>query len=201
MTVLAISHRDYFSELAARRPSERTAPAAAPAARARRLPEPPLRIGAGIAEQKLAAVDAEVRAHEAAHLAAAGTAAGGGASFDYVIGPNGERYAVGGSVRVVATPVFADPEATIRKAKALIQAAYAVSLPSAADMRVAAEAYQMEMDAKRELAQRAEAGAHGLASEAAAGLERGKNRWTGEIARREAAVEIWAWPPSREWLA
>ena len=123
-------------------------------------PESPLRaaaagplpnIGARIAAQKLESIDLEVRAHEAAHLAAAGTAAGGGASFDYVIGPNGERYAVGGSVRVVAQPVYGDPEATIRKAEALIRAAYAVSLPSAADMRVAAEAYQMEMDAKREL--------------------------------------------------
>lgn len=137
-------------------------------------PARPVDIAARIAEEKLAAIDGEVRAHEAAHLAAAGTAAGGGASFDYVIGPDGERYAVGGSVRVVAQPVYGDPEATIRKAQALIRAAYAVSLPSAADMRVAAEAYQMEMDAKRELTREAEEAGPGAnrAPEAAGRNER-----------------------------
>ncbi len=125
------------------------------------FPQVPPTTGARVAEAKLEAIDLEVRAHEAAHLAAAGTAAGGGATFDYVIGPNGERYAVGGSVRVMAQPVYGDPEATIRKAEAIIRAAYAVSLPSSADLRIAAEAYQMEMDAKRELAEKGEVAAEG----------------------------------------
>ena len=43
--------------------------------------------------------DAEVRAHEAAHAAAAGML-GGGASYDYVTGPDGRQYAVGGEVPV-----------------------------------------------------------------------------------------------------
>jgi hypothetical protein len=49
------------------------------------------------------------------------------------------------------SPVPGDPEATIRKARTLIQAAYAVGQPSAADLRVAAEAYEMEMQAQREM--------------------------------------------------
>jgi hypothetical protein len=111
-----------------------------------------------IADEKLSQIDAEVRAHEATHLAALGAVAGGGASFDYLIGPDGTRYAVGGSVHVSLSPVPGDPEATIRRAKAIIQAAYAVGMPSAADMQTAAEAYQMEMEAQRELAKKQEVG-------------------------------------------
>jgi hypothetical protein len=111
-----------------------------------------VRVARGVMEARLAAVDGAVRAHEAAHVAALGTAGAEGASFSYMIGPDGTRYAVGGSVRVMASPVPGDPEATIRRAKALIAAAYAVISPSPADMRVAEEAYRMEMEAKNELA-------------------------------------------------
>ncbi len=110
----------------------------------------------GAARTKLESIDGAVRAHEATHLAALGAAAAGGASFSYLIGPDGTRYAVGGSVRVVVSPVPGDPEATIRRAKAIIAAAYAVVTPSPADMGVAQEAYRMEMQAKRELAREAE---------------------------------------------
>ncbi len=103
------------------------------------------------ADDQLQEADAAVRAHEAAHMAAAGPAAAAGPSFVYLVGPDGRMYAVGGSVRVNVTPVLGDPETTIRRAKALIQAAYAVGMPSAADMRIAAEAYEMEMQAQREL--------------------------------------------------
>lgn len=44
--------------------------------------------------------DAEVKAHEAAHLAAAGGIATGGASFSYQQGPDGIRYAIGGEVNI-----------------------------------------------------------------------------------------------------
>jgi hypothetical protein len=106
-------------------------------------------------EQQLRVIDAEVRAHEHAHLAGLG---GGMVSYDTVIGPDGTPYAVGGGVPVSLSPVPGDPEATVRKAKILIQAAYAAGQPSAADMRVAAEAYQLEMQAQREM-DRTEAGA------------------------------------------
>jgi hypothetical protein len=101
-----------------------------------------------LVEQQLREIDAEVRAHEHAHLAALG---GGTVTYDTVVGPDGTPYAVGGGVPVSLSPVPGDPEATVRKAKILIQAAYAAGQPSAADMRVAAEAYQLEIQAQREL--------------------------------------------------
>ena len=65
---------------------------------------------------QLKARDQEVRVHEAAHLAAAGGFAQGGASYSYQTGPDGRRYAVGGEVSINTSAVPGDPEATIRKA-------------------------------------------------------------------------------------
>jgi hypothetical protein len=107
-----------------------------------------------LAEQRLQAIDAEVRAHEHAHVAALGK---GVIVYDTVTG-DGNSYAVGGGVSVDLTPVPGDPEATISKAKAAIQAAYAVGQPSGADIRVAQEAYTMEMQAQHELEQEQAAG-------------------------------------------
>src|SRR5579871_6985549 len=71
---------------------------------------------------RLAATDRHVRAHEQAHLAAAGPYAIGGPSYSYAMGPDGHRYAVGGEVSLDTSPDPSDPEATIEKAK-VIQAA------------------------------------------------------------------------------
>jgi SprA-related family len=101
-----------------------------------------------LAEQQLQAIDAEVRAHEHAHVAALGK---GVIQYDTVTGPDGIPYAVGGGVAVDLTAVPGDPEATIRKAKLAIQAAYAVGQPSGADIQVAQEAYTMEMQAQQQL--------------------------------------------------
>ena len=46
--------------------------------------------------RKLESIDNRVRAHEQAHLAAAGGIAKGGASFQTTTGPDGKQYAVGG---------------------------------------------------------------------------------------------------------
>jgi hypothetical protein len=106
------------------------------------------RMARRLVEDQLRAIDAEVRAHEHAHLAALG---GGMVSYDTVVGPDGIGYAVGGGIPVSLSPVPGDPQATVRKARILIQAAYAAGQPSAADMRVAAEAYQLEIQAQREV--------------------------------------------------
>ncbi|RMD64917.1 MAG: hypothetical protein D6824_03380, partial [Planctomycetota bacterium] len=63
--------------------------------------------------EELRARDAEVRAHEAAHLSAAGGLAKGGPSFETQVGPDGKAYAVGGEVSVDTSP-GATPEETIR---------------------------------------------------------------------------------------
>ena len=99
--------------------------------------------------------DAEVRAHEAAHAAAAG-ALGGGASFSYEIGPDGRNYAVGGEVPVQMAP-GRTPEETIRNAQQLRAAALAPAEPSAQDRSVAAEASAIEAAARAQLAAQATA--------------------------------------------
>jgi len=96
-------------------------------------------------------VDAQVRAHEAAHLAAAGPYATTGASYSYMIGPDGQRYAVGGSVGVDLSPIPGNPEATVRKMRAIRRAANAPGQPSSADMRVAAKAYRLEQEAQQKI--------------------------------------------------
>jgi hypothetical protein len=94
--------------------------------------------------------DAEVRAHEMAHAAAAGSF-GGGASFTYVTGPDGHQYAVGGEVpvRIVGGRT---PEEAIRNAAQVRAAALAPAEPSGQDRAVAAEAAAIEAAARAELA-------------------------------------------------
>ena len=101
---------------------------------------------------ELRQTDRQVRAHEQAHLAAAGGLARG-VSFTYVTGPDGQQYAVGGEVSIDTSPVGGDPEGTIRKAQQIRTAANAPANPSSQDRQVAAQASQMEQAARVELAQ------------------------------------------------
>jgi len=95
--------------------------------------------------------DREVRNHEQAHVAAAGAFVNGGISYDYQIGPDDKRYAVGGEVSIDTSPIANDPEATIQKAQVVQQAALAPADPSGQDYRVAAAASQMMIEAQQEL--------------------------------------------------
>jgi len=101
--------------------------------------------------QHLRQRDQEVRAHEMAHLAAAGSLAVGGMAFSYQTGPDGRQYAVGGEVGIEVSP-GKTPEETIQKAQKTQQAALAPADPSAQDLSVAWAAMQMQMQAQRELA-------------------------------------------------
>ncbi|MBW2243465.1 MAG: hypothetical protein JRH01_15895 [Deltaproteobacteria bacterium] len=92
--------------------------------------------------------DREVRAHEAAHKAAAGSLARGGASFTYENGPDGRRYAVGGEVSIDASPVGDDPAATARKMERVRAAALAPADPSGQDRQVAATAANQARQAR-----------------------------------------------------
>jgi len=100
--------------------------------------------------QELAARDREVRAHEQAHAAIAGSY-GGSPTYTFVRGPDGVSYAVGGEVSIDTSPIPGDPEATIRKAQQLRRAANAPADPSGQDRQVAAQATQMEQEARAEL--------------------------------------------------
>jgi hypothetical protein len=70
---------------------------------------------------------------------------------------------VGGHVSVDLEPVPGNPEATLRKARALQRAAFAPGQPSSADMRVAAEAYRLEQEAQQEIRERREERSEGPA--------------------------------------
>ncbi|WFP50889.1 putative metalloprotease CJM1_0395 family protein [Methylomonas sp. EFPC3] len=101
--------------------------------------------------EKLKARDREVRAHEQAHLSAAGNLAVSGANYDYVTGPDGQRYASGGDVSIDVSAVAGDPQATLLKADTIRRAALAPANPSAQDQSVAARATAMANKARAEL--------------------------------------------------
>ena len=96
--------------------------------------------------------DVEVRAHEQAHLSAAGGYATGGASFTYQKGPDGQTYAVGGEVGIDMS-AESDPNATIQKMQTIKRAALAPASPSSTDRQVAAQATVKETQARQELLQ------------------------------------------------
>lgn len=100
--------------------------------------------------EELQARDAEVRAHEMAHLAAAGSLAVSGANFGYERGPDGENYAVEGEVKIDVSEGNT-PEETLRRAKTIYAAALAPAEPSAQDRNIAAQAVEMEAQARAEL--------------------------------------------------
>ncbi len=95
--------------------------------------------------------DREVKQHELAHLMTAGKYARGGTNYQFVTGPDGKRYAVSGEVALDTSEVPGDLEATLVKAKTIRRAALAPAKPSAQDLRVAAQAAQMELKAKMEI--------------------------------------------------
>ena len=100
---------------------------------------------------RLQARDRAVRAHEQAHLAAAGSLARSGADYTYQEGPDGKRYAIGGEVDI-DTSRARSPDETIRKARQIRAAALAPANPSAQDRAVAAEASRIEAEARAEKA-------------------------------------------------
>ncbi|MYM95617.1 putative metalloprotease CJM1_0395 family protein [Duganella vulcania] len=100
---------------------------------------------------QLKARDTEVRQHEQAHLATAGGLATSGASYTYQRGPNGVDYAIGGEVHIDTSP-GRTPQETIERARTIEAAALAPADPSGADRSVAAQAQQMELQARAELA-------------------------------------------------
>ncbi len=93
--------------------------------------------------------DAEVRKHEQAHVSA-GAGLTSSPKYEYEIGPDGKRYAIGGSVQIETSAVSSDPEATIKKADKIRSAALAADSPSAQDYAVANAASQMKAEASQQ---------------------------------------------------
>lgn len=102
--------------------------------------------------QQLRERDREVRAHEAAHVAAGRPYIRGGPSYVFQRGPDGRSYAIGGNVHLDTSEVAKNPKATLDKAETVQRAALAPIEPSPQDMRVAANAAQMAAQARIEIA-------------------------------------------------
>lgn len=101
--------------------------------------------------RELQETDRKVRAHEAAHLAAAGGLAVSGASFTLTRGSDGRYYATGGEVSI-STSEGRNPQDSLARAQQIRAAALAPADPSAQDYRVAAQAARMEASARQALA-------------------------------------------------
>ena len=98
--------------------------------------------------EKLKQIDREVRAHEQAHKSALGSY-GGAIQLEFTRGPDGRRYATAGQVPVDMSPEDT-PAKTVQKAQTIRRAALAPAEPSSADRQVAAQAAQMEAQARAE---------------------------------------------------
>ena len=96
--------------------------------------------------RELERIDRNVKAHEAAHIAAGGGVVSGGASYGYTRGPDGKMYAVSGEVPI-SMKKGKTPEETIQNARQIVVAAMAPADPSPQDYKVAASAMQMESQA------------------------------------------------------
>ena len=101
---------------------------------------------------ELKARDAEVRAHEQAHVAAGAGVVMSGPSYTYQQGPDGRMYAVGGHVTIDTSPE-PDPEDTIRKMEKVQASALAPMDPSPSDLKIASTAAMLKQRALQELAQ------------------------------------------------
>lgn len=95
--------------------------------------------------------DGEVRHHERSHARTLGPYATTPIMYDTARGPDGEVVATGGKIGVDLDPVPGDPEATLSKARVVLSAAHAPGSPSAADMRVAADAYRLAQQAQDDI--------------------------------------------------
>ncbi len=98
--------------------------------------------------RELRQTDAEVHRHEQAHASVGGPYAGL-PTYEYVRGPDGQRYAVAGEVSIDTSPAK-DPAATIRKMEIVIKAALAPADPSPQDHAIANKARQIKAQAVAE---------------------------------------------------
>lgn len=125
--------------------------------------------------QKLRQRDRRVRAHEQAHVRAGGGVTGGAVRYQYRLGPDGKRYAVGGRV----TPhghVTASSQSGAEQAAAVRRAALAPTKPSTQDRIAADQAFILEQKAHSEMEQARRMRRYAdkaLAAGAAAGLALG----------------------------
>lgn len=93
--------------------------------------------------------DQQVRQEEKAHAAVAGDLAGP-ISYVYQKGPDGRRYAVGGSVPIKARSVSGDPQEAAWLGARVSAAAQAATNPSGADLAAARLGYGLQAQGERQ---------------------------------------------------
>ena len=101
--------------------------------------------------EQLKQADSEIKRHEMAHVAAGAGVTTSGANYTYKTGPDGQRYAVAGDVKINMSAVPGDPQATIDKMAKVKRAALAPASPSAQDRRVASKASTLAAKAMQDL--------------------------------------------------
>lgn len=100
--------------------------------------------------RELQVIDRQVRSHEQAHVSASGRIATSAPSYEFETGPDGRRYAVGGSVSYNMPPA-STPEEELLLAQQLRRMALAPMDPSPKDRATAAKAAVKEASANREI--------------------------------------------------
>ena len=98
----------------------------------------------------------KVVAHESAHAFVGGALMLGGPVYQYAVAPDGQTYETSGQSRIDMSPVAGNPQATIAKMQQVKRAAMAPLNPSGADRVVAAQADQLENQARKVMKQKAE---------------------------------------------
>lgn len=106
---------------------------------------------------ELKRIDAEVRAHEQAHVTVGRGIITSGPNYQYTYGPDGKQYAVAGEVGIDTSPEQ-EPQENIDKGQHIQATALAPIDPSPQDYRVAAAGKNLEQQGRTDLreAQRAE---------------------------------------------
>ncbi len=101
--------------------------------------------------EELERIDSQVRRHELTQKAIAGSYAKESVSFDYVTGPDGKKYAKEGHIKIDTRPIPNNPEATIRKARAIRSVGLTSTNTSSQNRSVSAEIAKIEREARMEL--------------------------------------------------
>ena len=141
--------------------------------------------------RELERIDRNVKAHEAAHIAAGGGVVSGGASYGYTRGPDGKMYAVSGEVPI-SMKKGKTPEETIQNARQIVAAAMAPADPSPQDYKVAASAMQMESQARVEQSQeKIQENEENLKEEEQKRQEQEQEKPFFEVSKRQYALQIY----------
>jgi hypothetical protein len=104
--------------------------------------------------QELDRTDRSIRARGQAQAAIASNP--GKVTYRYQVGPDGRLYVVSGEVSFDTTAVPDDPEATLRKAEQIAEAAFVPGDSPSADRRAAIMAAMLKAEARRQLAMQQE---------------------------------------------